>query len=92
VAIDNKLVPIRELLGELYLSAGMNKEALVEFEASDKVLPHRFRTIAAAAAATRATGSVELAKRYYRALTVLAVDPDGNRQELSEARAYLSEN
>jgi hypothetical protein len=92
VAMENKLVPIRELLGELYLSAGMDKEALVEFEASDKVLPNRFRTIAAAAAATRATGSVEAAKRYYRALTALAVDPDGNRPELSEARAYLSQN
>jgi hypothetical protein len=92
VAMENKLVPIRELVGELYLAAGMDKEALVEFKASDKVLPNRFRTIAAAAAATRATGSVEAAKRYYRALTALAVDPDGNRPEISEARAYLSQN
>jgi hypothetical protein len=92
VAMENKLVPIRELLGELYLAAGMDKEALVEFKASDKVLPNRFRTIAAAAAATRDTGSVEAAKRYYRALTALAVDPDGNRPEISEARAYLSQN
>jgi hypothetical protein len=37
VAMENKLVPIRALLGELYLAAGMNKEALTEFEASDKV-------------------------------------------------------
>src|SRR6516162_9392512 len=92
VAMENKLVPIRELLGELYLSAGMDKEALVEFEASDKVMPNRFRVIAAAAAATRATGSVEAAKRYYSALTALAVDADGNRPELSEGRAYLSQN
>jgi len=70
----------------------MVKEALVELQASDKVMPHRFRTIAAAAAATRATGSVEQAKRYYRALTVLAADADGNRPEISEARAYLSQN
>ena len=46
VAMENKLVPIRALLGELYLTAGMNKEALVEFEASDKVMPNRFRIIA----------------------------------------------
>jgi hypothetical protein len=92
VAMENKLVPIRELLGELYLAAGMDKEALVEFQASDKVLPNRFRTIAGAAAATRATGSVEAAKRYYRALTALAADADGNRLELAEARAYLSQN
>ena len=86
--MENKLVPIRELLGELYLAAGMDKEALVELQASDKVMPNRFRTIAA----TRATGSAEQAKRYYRALTVLAADADGNRPEIPEARAYLSQN
>src|SRR5215831_14662484 len=50
VAMENKLVLIRALLGELYLAAGMNKEALVEFEASDKVMPNRFRIIAGSAA------------------------------------------
>jgi len=92
VAMENKLVPIRELLGELYLTAGMNNEALVEFEASDKVMPNRFRTIAAAADAARRTGSAAAAKRYYRALTALAVGGDGNRAELSQARTYLVQN
>jgi tetratricopeptide (TPR) repeat protein len=92
VAMENKLVSIRELLGELYLAAGMNKEALVEFEASDKVMPNRFRTIAGAAAAARASGSIEAAKRYYRALTALAVGGDGDRAEVSEARTYLAQN
>ena len=92
VAMENKLVPIRALLGELYLAAGMDKEALVEFEASDKVMPNRFRTIAAAAAATRAAGSVEAAKRYYRALTVLVADGDGDRPEVAEAKTYLAQN
>jgi hypothetical protein len=91
-AMENKLVPIRELLGELYLTAGMNNEALVEFEASDKVMPNRFRTIAAAADAARRTGSAAAAKRYYRALTALAVGGDGNRAELSQARTYLAQN
>ena len=70
----------------------MVKEALVELQASDKVMPHRFRTIAAAAAATRATGSVEAAKRYYRALTALVAGGDGDRPEISEARIYLAQN
>jgi len=92
VAMENKLVPIRELLGELYLTAGMNNEALVEFEAPDKVMPNRFRTIAAPADAARRTGSAAAAKRYYRALTALAVGGDGNRAELSQARTYLVQN
>jgi tetratricopeptide (TPR) repeat protein len=92
VAMENKLVPIRALLGELYLAAGMDKEALVEFEASDKVMPNRFRIIAGAAAAARAIGSADAAKRYYRALTALVVGSDGDRPEISEARLYLAQN
>jgi hypothetical protein len=92
VAMENKLVPMRTLFGELYLAAGMNSEALAEFEASDKVMPNRFRTIAGAAAAARASGSVDAAKRYYRALTVLVSGGDGDRPEVAEARTYLAQN
>jgi tetratricopeptide (TPR) repeat protein len=92
VAMENKLIPIRALLGELYLAAGMNKEALVELEASEKVMPNRFRIIAGAAAAARASGSVEATKRYYRALTVLTAGIGGDRPEISQARAYLAQN
>jgi Tfp pilus assembly protein PilF len=92
VAMENKVVPIRALLGELYLAAQMPKEALAEFEASQKTLPNRFRTIAGTAAAARAVGSVEAAKRYYRALAGLAVNGDGQRPELAEAKTYLAQN
>jgi hypothetical protein len=92
VAMENKLVPIRALLGDLYLAAGMNKEALVELEASQQVVPNRFRTVAGAAAAARASGSVDTAKRYYRALTVLVMGGDGDRPEVAEARTYLAQN
>jgi hypothetical protein len=92
VAMENKLVPIRALLGELYLAAGMNKEALAEFEASDKVMPNRFRIIAGAAAAARANGSVEAAKRYYRALTALTIRSDGDRPQIAEAQKYVAQN
>ena len=92
VAMENKLVPIRALLGELYLAASMNGEALAEFEASDKVMPNRFRIVAGAAAAARESGSVEAAKRHYRALTILARDGDEERPEISEARMYLAQN
>jgi tetratricopeptide (TPR) repeat protein len=91
VAMENKLLPIRTLLGELYLTAGRNKEALAEFEASDKVVPNHFRSIAGAAAAARGSGSSDTAKRYYRQLTVLVAD-GGNRPEIIEAKSYLAQN
>jgi tetratricopeptide (TPR) repeat protein len=91
VAMENKLVSIRALLGELYLAAGKGKEALVEFEAADKVMPNRFRIVAGAAAAARASGSVEAAKRHYRALAALVAGGD-DRPEIAEARMYLAQN
>ena len=92
VAMENKLVPIRELLGELYLAARKGKEALTEFEAVDKVMPNRFRIVAGAAKAARESGSAEGAKRYYQALTVLVAGGDGDRPEIAEARLYLTQN
>jgi hypothetical protein len=92
VAMENKLVPIRALLGELYLAAGMGKEALVEFGASQKVVPNRFQTLAGAARAARDSGSIEAAKRYYRMLTVLTIGGNGDRPEVAEARMYLAQD
>jgi len=91
VAMENKLVPIRALLGEAYLAAGRNEEALAEFEISLKVMPNRFRTMAGAAAAARAVGSTGAAKDYSRALLQLAESGDGDRPELSQARAYVGQ-
>jgi hypothetical protein len=70
----------------------MNNEALVEFEASQKVVPNRFRTLAGAAKAARENGSVDAAKRYYRMLTVLTVGGDGGRPEVTEAGTHLAQN
>ena len=92
VAMENKLVPIRALLGELYLAAGMNKEALQELEASLKSMPNRYRMIAGAATAARAAGMVDLAKRHYRALTARAAVGEAQRPELAEAKSFLSQN
>jgi tetratricopeptide (TPR) repeat protein len=92
VAMENKVVPIRALLGELYLADGIYSQALVEFEASQKVVPNRFRTLAGAAKAARESGSVDAAKRYYQALTVLVAGGDGDRPEISEAKTYLAQN
>src|SRR6516162_4986958 len=92
VAMENKLVPIRVLLGELYMQAGMPREALLELEASDRAMPNRFRIVAGAARAARDSGSVDAAKRYYLALTVLAERGDGDRPEVAEARTYLAQN
>jgi hypothetical protein len=90
VAMENKLLPVRALLGEQYLAAGMNAEALAAFEASAKVQPNRFRTLLGAAQAARGLNNSDTAKQYYRALVGLAVHADTERPELVEAKTYLA--
>ena len=70
------------------LAGGMYSQALAEFEASQKVAPESFSN----ARRRRESGSLEAAKRYYQALTVLAAGGDGDRPEISEARTYLAQN
>ena len=72
------MMPAPSLL-VMTLGYSMVKEALAEFEASQEVVPNRFRTLAGAARAARESGSVETAKRYYRMLTVLATGGGGDR-------------
>lgn len=92
VAMENKLVPMRELLGELYHAVGMNDEALNAFEITLKTAPRRFRTLAGAARAARDQDSREAARRHYGALITLAPGADSNRPDILEARAYLAQN
>ena len=90
VAMENKLVPMRALLGELYMTAGRNREALIEFQYSLRTSPNRFRTFAAAAAAARGEGSVVMEKYFDQALVRLAGAGDGRRAEIIQARTFLS--
>ena len=92
VAMENKLVPVRALLGELYVQARMPRAALHEFEISLKASPNRYRSFAVAAVAAREAKSVELARRYSKSLVDLAGAGDGERAEVASARAYLLQN
>jgi tetratricopeptide (TPR) repeat protein len=90
VSMENKLLPVRALLGELLLTAGMNAEAFAAFETSAKAQPNRLRTLLGAAQAARGLNNTDTAKQYYRALLGLAVHADTERPELVEAKTYLA--
>lgn len=90
VAMENKVVPVRALLGELYLAAGMPHAALHELEVSLKASPNRYRSFAAAAVASSEAKSVEMARRYSQSLVDLAGAGDGQRPEVASAQAFLS--
>jgi len=85
VAMENRLSPMRELLGELLLEAGRPRDALREFESSLRLTPHRFRSIAGAADAAARAGNRRLAASYSRSLLALA-GSGGERPALVSAR------
>jgi hypothetical protein len=90
IAMENRLVPMRELLGELLLEVNDPAAALIEFEASLQRVPNRFRTFSGAARAAELSDDREKAKTFYAKLVALADQADTNRPELVHARAFLA--
>ena len=90
VAMENRLYPMRELLGDLLLEAKQPRAALTEYEQALKQTPNRFRGLYGAARAADAIGDRKKAAEYFGKLIELAKNGDGTRPELKQARAYVS--
>jgi tetratricopeptide (TPR) repeat protein len=90
VAMENRLYPLRELLGDMLLDAGQARAALTEYEKALKQTPNRFRGVYGAARAAEAAGDRKKAVAYYSQLIDLAKKGDGTRPELTHARHYLA--
>ena len=90
VAMENRLSPIRELLGELLLEANEPAQALKEFETSLRNNPNRYRSFAGAAKAAERAGDRAQARSYYEKLVALAAQADGGRPDLVAAKQYLA--
>jgi hypothetical protein len=86
-----RLVPARELLGEMLLEMKRPAEALKEFETSEKHDRNRFRGLYGAAQAAAQSGDGAKAKLYFTRLVELAGKGDP-RPEIEQAKAYLARN
>ena len=84
-----RLIPARELLGDMLLREGRPKEALAAYEGSMSHDPRRFRSLAGAAAAAAQDGDTEKGRLYSTQLVSMAGNGDA-RPELTAARAYLA--
>lgn len=89
VAMENRLYPMRELLGELLLEQKQAAAALREFEASLKENPNRFRSLAGAARAAEAAGDAPVARSYFEKLVALSSKADTTRPDVTHAKAFL---
>jgi predicted Zn-dependent protease len=83
------IVPPRELLGDMLLEMNQPARALQAFEASALVEPNRFHGSAGAARAAELSGDRERAREHYAKLLTIAANPDSERLELRQARAFL---
>ena len=90
IVTPGRMVPARELLGEMLMALKQPAAALAEFERSQVREPNRFRSLAGAALAADAAGDRAKARRLYARLLELARDADSPRPELVRAKAYLA--
>ena len=91
VAMENRLWPMRELLGDMLLAANEPRLALKEYEASLQSARNRYRGFYGAAKAAQRSGDQEKARAYYVKLLALCGDADTERPELAEAKKYLAQ-
>jgi tetratricopeptide (TPR) repeat protein len=91
IAMENRLYPTRELLGDLLLEQQQPEPALTEYEASLASTPNRLRGLYGAAKAADAARQPEKATAYFRKLVELTKDGDAGRVEIGEAKAFLTQ-
>ena len=90
IVTPGRLVPARELLGEMLLELKQPAAALKEFEQSQLREPNRLRGYAGAAAAAEAAGERGLAREHYGKLVELTRDADTPLPEIVRAKTYLA--
>jgi hypothetical protein len=91
VAMENRLWPMRELLGDLLLAAHEPAQALKEYEASLESARNRYRGFYGAARAAQESGDRNKARSYYQKLVALCSMANAERPELVEAQKYLAQ-
>jgi tetratricopeptide (TPR) repeat protein len=89
VAMENRLYPLRELLGELLLEMGQPTAALAEFETALRQTPNRYRALLGTARAASAAGDRQKASEFYGKLLNLAKNADSERVDMAEAKSFL---
>jgi tetratricopeptide (TPR) repeat protein len=90
VAMENRLYPMRELLGDMLREQGQPAAALKEYEVSMKNAPNRLRGYYGAAKAAEAAGDQKKAASHMRSLAQLTRDADSDRAEIREAKQQLA--
>src|SRR4029450_1714136 len=90
VAMENRLYPMRELLGDMLMAQGEAAAALTQYEKPLENAPMRLRGFSGAAKAAEASGDTKKARVYYEKLAKLTRNADGDRPELRDLKQRLA--
>jgi predicted Zn-dependent protease len=90
IVTPGRILPAREMLGDMLMDAGKPALALKEYEASQVREPNRFRGYYGAARAAEAAGDRKKAALYYGKLIDLAKHADSARPEIAQAKAFVA--
>jgi tetratricopeptide (TPR) repeat protein len=91
IMMPGRVIPVREMLGELLFELKQPSMALAAFEQSLASDPNRFRNLYGAARAAELMGDREKAKAYYSQL-LAQVGPDAaHRGEIEHAKGFVLE-
>ena len=91
IVTPGRLLPARELLGDMLMDLKRPAEALKEYEASQQREPNRYRGLYGAGQAAVQSGNSDKARQYFSKL--IEVAGSGNpRPETEKAHQYLASN
>jgi tetratricopeptide (TPR) repeat protein len=91
IVTPGRLLPARELLGDMLVELKRPAEALKEYAASQQREPSRYRGLYGAGQAAAQSGNRDKARQYFTKLVGLANSGDA-RPETEMARRYLASN
>jgi tetratricopeptide (TPR) repeat protein len=91
IMMPGRVIPVREMLGELLLELDQPAMALAAFEQSLQNDPNRFRNTFGAARAAERAGDLPKARTYYARLLAQA-NQDAARSEIAQARDFVAKH
>jgi len=91
IMMPGRVLPVREMLGELLLELKQPAMALAAFEQSQKNDPNRFRNVYGAAHAAELAGDSKKARALYAKL-LAQVGPAVGRSEIEHAKSFIAKH
>lgn len=90
IMMPGRVIPVREMLGELLLDLEESAAAVNVFEQSLKADPNRFRGLYGAARSAELSGDRDKAAQFYSQLLRQTGPQASDREELKHARAFVA--